>query len=50
LIGLPMRLTLGQKSFEQNQLEVLTRFNSEKSSCDLDSALSFVLEIYSQCR
>ena len=50
LIGLPMRLTLGQKSFEQNQLEILTRYNNEKSTCDLDSALGFVLEKYSQCR
>ncbi len=50
LIGLPLRLTLGQKSFEQGQLEILTRFDNQKSSCDLDSAVGFCLEKYKQCR
>lgn len=50
LIGLPVRITLGQKSFEQNQVEVLTRYNNEKSSCSLDQALSYCIEKYKSCR
>lgn len=50
LIGFPMRLTLGQKSFEQGQIEILTRYNNEKINSNLDSALNLVLEKYNQCR
>ncbi len=50
LIGLPLRLTIGQKSFEQNQVEVLTRFNSEKTVVSLETLVEFCAEKYHECR
>ncbi len=50
LIGLPVRVTLGMKSFEKGNVEVLTRFNGEKSTCDLESAVEFSIKKYSFCR
>ncbi len=50
LLGLPVRITLGQKGFESGEVEVVTRFNNEKSTCDLDSALGFCLDKYKSCK
>jgi prolyl-tRNA synthetase len=50
LLGLPVRITLGQKGFESDEVEVVTRYNNEKSTCDLDSALSFCIEKYKECK
>lgn len=49
LLGLPVRITLGQKSFENGQVEVSTRFNNEKTATDLDTALNFCVSKYETC-
>ncbi len=44
LIGIPLRVTLGEKNFEKNQLEIRKRENGEMTLVKIDDAVKVITE------
>lgn len=49
LIGLPVRITLGQRGFKNHEVEILGRFKMEKQIFPIEDPLENFIEFYKSC-